>query len=517
MPASPRKPVRPAVRAVFRTAVAGAAAGALAVLSALPATAHDGDRERMQEMRDLYSEGVNVPFASSPNVSLVSSFPDTAAISGVFSPSAPYFYVSSLDSISVYDVSDPLSPQLTGVLPELVFENEAMNYGERTNAQGHTTRFVLVGVDLTQASPSDIQHNNPTGNNEVVVIDVTDPANPFIRSRAPATTSTHTLACVNARNCTTAYTAGSDGRYSIMNLSSLNTPKEVDANPGTAGVQGFRSPASGPGGPLEAGHKWNFDSAGYGFHTGGAGTSVFNVSKPRAPRLVTTTGAAGVAPGWNDFIHHNSDRPNARAFKPSSAPSMSNGNVALITEEDYENTDCATAGSFQTWKITKLDGTPAAVKPLDKINPVTEGGGGISPPQHAFCSAHWFDYHPSGIVALATYGGGLRLIDVRDPQNLKQYGYATWGVSEVWDAYWAPTRNRQGEATGKSNIVYTVDLVRGIDVYSVSLPGRKGADSAVPLSGPSFQAGLDGTAALLVLGSLTVAVVLRRRAAHLAA
>jgi len=509
MPARPRSAIRAALGLVTATA--------LTLLPALSASAHDGDRDRMREVAEQSAAGTSVPFATSPNVELVKTVPKPGAISGVFSPSAPYFYVSSLESIDVYDVSDPLSPTLTGTLPQAIFENEAMNYGERRNANGKVVaRFVLVGVDLTQASSDDISHSNPTGASEVIVVDVTDPTNPYIRGRAPALTSTHTVACVNVRNCSTAYSAGSrPGFYSIFDLDSLSKPREVDARPGVDGKQAFPSPASGPGGPLVAGHKWNFDNAGYGFHTGGAGTAVFDVSRPRHPELVTTTGEAGVAPGWNDFIHHNSARPNARAFEPYSPPSVRNGNVALITEEDYENTDCATAGSFQTWKVTTLSGRPSAVRPLDRINPVTEGGGGISPPRNAFCSAHWFDYHPSGIVALATYAGGLRLIDVRDPKNLEQYGFATFGASEVWDAYWAPKRNSRGEAIGKSNIVYTVDLVRGLDVYSVRLPGQKGAASTTPLSGPSYDAGIDGTAALVIGAGIAAVVLLRRRVAHL--
>ncbi len=469
------------------------AATALTGLFASPALAHDANHGKIARAQAMYEGASSLPVLTSNNVHHVTNVPDTLGISGVFSPSAPYFYVSSTKSISVYDVSDPRAPKLTGILDNLVFENEAMNYGERTNADGSVTRFVLVGVDLTQASSSDPQHNNPEGHNEVIVVDVTDPTDPYIRSRTPALTSTHTVACVDVRNCTTAYTAGSKGvsgkgEFSMINLSALNRPVEVDADKATAGLQAFRSPAAGPGGTLVAGHKWNFDNAGYGFHTGGAGTAVFDVSRPRAPKLVTTTGAQGVEPGWNDFIHHNSWRPNARAFKPQSAPALANGNVLLITEEDYENTDCATAGSFQTWKIQTLNGTPSAVVHLDRINPVTEGGGGISPPVDAFCSAHWFDYHPSGIVALATYAGGLRLIDVRRPQDLTQYGYATAGASQVWDAYWAPKRNTAGEAVGSSNLVYTVDLVRGLDVYAVDLPGGASA-SRVPLTAASYRMG----------------------------
>src|SRR3712207_5939923 len=65
----------------------------------------------------------------------------TSAISGVFSRSAPYFYVSGLDSISVFDVSDPKDPQLTGKLVNAIFENEAMTLGERVGPDGKIQRF----------------------------------------------------------------------------------------------------------------------------------------------------------------------------------------------------------------------------------------------------------------------------------------------------------------------------------------------------------------------------------------
>jgi len=208
---------------------------------------------------------------------------------------------------------------------------------------------------------------------------------------------------------------------------------------------------------------------------------VYDVRDPAHPRLVTTTDANGVAAGWNDFIHHNSNRPNASSFTPGSTPSVARGNVVLVTEEDYENTDCATAGSFQTWYVEKLDGTPGAIHPLDRINPV-DAGEGVALPQEAFCSAHWFDYHQSGIVAQGYYEGGLRLIDVREPRNLKEYGYFASGLSEVWDAYWVPERNSKGIATGRrTNIVYTADLVRGLDVFTVDLPGTTTTGGTLPL------------------------------------
>ena len=451
--------------------------------------AHGGESHGTAAKRKQFTDGVSVPVISSPNIRWVTNVPDTAGISGVFAKSAPYFYLSSTDSITVYDVSDPVAPRITGVLPNLVFENEAMNYGEK-KVDGVINRFVLVGADLVQASPTDPDHVGRS--NEVAIVDVTDPANPRIRSYVKTTTNTHTVACINQTDCRYAYTAGRQGKFSIVDLTDLDQPREVDADPATAGTQPFLSPAGGPNPVFTsgAGHKWNFDNAGYGIHTGSGGSAIFDVSNPTAPRLVATTDENGTRDPWNNFIHHNSARPNASKFSPTAAPSLANGNVLLVTEEDYENTDCSTAGSFQTWQVTSLDGTPGTIHPLDRINPV-DLGEGVSAPQMAFCSAHWFDVHQSGIVAAGFYEGGLRLIDARDPRDLKEYGYVASGLSEVWDAYWVPVRNKNGGATGqKTNIVYTVDAVRGLDVYTVDLPGT-GTGSGLPLLG-----GLAGAAGL---------------------
>ena len=500
---------------VFRSTSALASAGVLLLAGAVlasPASAHQNDSSSATQKRQQYLDGVSVPVLSSPNIRLVTTRPDTAAISGAFAKSAPFFYVSSTDSITVYDVSDPLSPVPKGVLANLVFENEAMNYGEK-KVDGVVNRFLLVGADLVQYSPSTSDPTDVGTFNELLVVDVTDPTKPYVRSRLKTSTNTHTVSCINETDCQYAYTAGGSGKYSVVDLTNLDSPREV-------GV--FASPAARPKPPFTsgAGHKWNFDDAGYGIHTGSSGSAVFDVSNPTAPRLAATTDSSALTGPWNDFIHHNSARPNAAKFDTAAAPSLAKGNVLLITEEDYENTDCATAGSLQTWQVTSLDGTAGTIHPLDRINPVYLGEG-VSAPHMAFCSAHWFDVHQSGIVAQGYYEGGLRLIDARDPGNLTEYGYVASGLSEVWDAYWVPQRNKNGVATStKTNIVYTVDAVRGVDVYTVDLPGSTTAPSLLgglgPLGVTGSTGGASGDPALTLLaraltGLAGLCLVRRRR------
>lgn len=441
------------------------------------------------------------PVIASDNVSLIGALPGTAAISGVFSRSAPYFYVSGADSVSVIDVKDPRSPQLVGKLVNAVFENEAMTLGERTLADGTIQRFVLVGNDLGQVtlSPSGSQLGR-VGGLQLTVVDVTDPTAPKIAGQTPsagdgaATTSTHTVACANAA-CTYAYSAGEEGEFSIIDLRDLSSPREVGTvvSPAAKGNEVFTR---------GAGHHWNIDGAGIAWHTGSGGTAAFDISDPLNPLLLTGTDEHGTKTPYNDFIHHNSMRPNAKAFAPGRPASVTNGNVVLVTEEDYANDGdevvCSKAGTFQTWELRDLDGAAyrarnpkgepnlGTMRPLDIINAPDEAGGGLTTPAGAFCSAHWFDYHPSGIVAQGYYQQGLRLIDVRDPRNLQQYGYATAGASQVWDAYWAPERDAAGAVVPgrKTNLVYTVDVVQGVHVYEVS-----GLPADLPSSGDSGDRG----------------------------
>ena len=435
------------------------------------------------------------PLTNSPNVESIDREPGTLAISGVFSPTAPYFYVSGLDQVTVFDVSNPKNPQRVGQLANAIFENEAMTLGERPE-KGKTRRFVLLGNDLYQASagPGGIQRGR-IGGGELIVVDVTDPTSPAIIGRTPstgtgaATTSTHTVACMNP-SCSIAYSAGDSGKFSVFDLSDLTKPRQVAELP---------SPAAAPNPVFTSGsgHHWSVDGASVAWHTGSGGTAAFDVRDPSRPKALNGTDANGTASPYNDFIHHNSQRPNARAFKPGKSPSVANGNVALVTEEDYANEGdelaCDRAGTFQTWEVPTLDGTAyrasnpdlepnkGSIRVLDTINPPAESGGGLSTPVGAFCSAHWFDYHQSGVIAQGFYQQGLRLVNVRDARDLKQEGFVTGGGTEVWDAYWAPQRDSSGRAKPgyKTNLVYTVDAVRGVEVFEV-----KNLPPDLPVNGP---------------------------------
>ena len=184
------------------TLAAGLTVGAslaLAPLFAGPASAHgDKGADLRRERASLLAGAGDTPMLSG-NVQHLANRPGTAGISGCFMKSAPLFVTSGVESVRVWNVKDATDPTQVGVLPNALFENEAMNCGEHRTQEG-TRRFALIGVDSVQASPTDPQHVN-VGGNELIVVEVTDPAAPAIVGRAPATTSTHTVACVDQYDC----------------------------------------------------------------------------------------------------------------------------------------------------------------------------------------------------------------------------------------------------------------------------------------------------------------------------
>jgi hypothetical protein len=74
---------------------------------------------------------------------------------------------------------------------------------------------------------------------------------------------------------------------------------------------------------------------------------------------------------------------------------------------------------------------------------------------------------------------------------------------------WLPVYDDQGRQTGKkSNVVYAIDLVRGLDVYSVDVPGDGHGASPQPGVSPERSAVDRAAEGVLPLGLLGVALAL---------
>jgi len=406
---------------ILRNARRAVLAAVVALAAALPAGA--GAQSDAISVVDS-----DLPFVSE-NIRLVGTIPVAGAIGAVFR--GQHMYVTGLSGLSTFDISDPAAPRLTSVTPLPHFENEDVSLGGN---------LLLIANDSAE------------GVGVLYVFDLSNPAAPALRSAFPTggdillnNTPSHTATCL--QECRFAYLAGSSRGITIVDLRNPDLPR----------IAGSFTP------PITswATHDVEVDSQGYAWVVGAAGTAAYDVRDPLRPVLVARTDASATTGPLNDFIHHNSFRmTRTRGGKEVAT------DIVLITEEDYERPTCADAGSFQTWKINGgLSAvTPATLTNLDswatELDELTRLEG--HSPATVLCSAHWFDVR-DGLVAQGWYEQGTRILDVRDPANIKQVGYFVMPVTETWAAYWAPTDPR-GE------VVYTVDLARGIDILRVERP-----------------------------------------------
>lgn len=363
----------------------------------------------------------DLPFVS-PNIDVLGTIPIAGAISANFK--GQYMYVTGLSGLTTVDISNPAAPRLTDLDPLPHFENEDVTLGGN---------LLLISNDSAE------------GVGVLYIFDISNPAAPVLRGKPflldtiLGTMPSHTATCIQA--CKYVYLAGNSDGITIIDLRNPDAPR-------VAGK--FTPPITG-----WATHDVNVDSANFVWIVGAGGTAAYSIADPLRPVLVGKTDFTGTT-GLNDFIHHNSIRPQVVLADGT----KKHGSVLLVTEEDYERPTCQDAGSFQTWQISGAlsANKPAVLKNLDswatELDELTRTAG--HSPATVLCSAHWFDER-AGLVAQGWYEQGTRILDVRNPRDIKQVGYFVMPGTETWAANWAPTDPR-GE------IFYTVDLSRGIDI-----------------------------------------------------
>ena len=141
----------------------------------------------------------------------------------------------------------------------------------------------------------------------------------------------------------------------------------------------------------------------------------------------------------------------------------------VLTATEREHVRCETRdeenlGAFEVWDASSWKRT-RTFRPLHKWH--VSGNGVYTDGQPAVsgyygCSAHWFEPHPDfadgGTVALGYYGHGVRFLDVANNGKITESGYFLGWGAQTSAAYWIT-----------DEIVYTVDMQRGIDVVRVKL------------------------------------------------
>jgi hypothetical protein len=375
---------------------------------------------------------------ASDNVRILGSLPAPNAISARFRDDV--MYLSTLQGLITYDVSDPRAPRELGRLPLPHFQNEDVDLGRD---------ILLISNDAAESTGI------------LYVVDIADPANPRLRSTLHMGGNPllggpgHTASCV--LDCAFAWVTDGGG-IRVVDLRDPDSPTSVGVydTPAGGGIVTHDVQVD------ENGLYWVAGFGGTvayrlprGYDGDGLGELVYRTNAEGESTYMTELGL-GDGEGYNDFIHHNSLR-------------RRNSSVLYVTEEDYTRPGCRGQGSFQRWSVPRENrGAKKGVAELTPIDQwVTELAADTASPA-AVCSAHYFDER-DGLIAHGWYQQGLRLLDVTGDE-IRQVGYYITPAILAWGAYFVPT-----DPTGE--VVYVLNHANGVDILEVS---RDGSPAQMP-------------------------------------
>lgn len=342
---------------------------------------------------------------NSPNVEYVKHIPFEVGTATGAKVIGKFLYVTSWKSFSIYDVSDPLNPELAG--PPVPFGFKFENEDVATNG-----KIMLFSEQL----PQNILH----------VWDVEDKSNP-VQIAQLAGGGGHTSECV--LKCT--YSYSSTGV--IVDLRDPTDPKiagdwSLDENDEDR--------------PAGSAHDVNEVAPGMVL-TSSRPIMLLDARKnPASPALVAVGDDERVTGG----IHSNR------------WPNTGKDPIVLFSSESNATGRCTgDNGAFMTWSSKNWQKTKS-LKLLDIYqlqsgtytdgNPAANGLG---------CSSHWFQEHPTfkggGLVAMGAYEHGTRFVEVAKNGKISEVGYFMPHAGSTSAAYWL-----------NKEIVYSVDYSRGIDI-----------------------------------------------------
>jgi hypothetical protein len=318
---------------------------------------------------------------SSSNVTYISTVPyEVAGTPSGARLVGRFLYVAGARTLSIYDVSDPIAPELLSITPiGPVFPNEDVD----TNGK------VLLMTSETVGK-------------KMFVYDVEDKSAP-VKLAEVAPVPDHTFTCV--LKCR--YAWGSRG--TIIDLEDPSKPKIAGSWGGAPPNDGFDVTEVAPGLVLTS-------------------TRTIRLMDARKDPLHPKTLAMGGTTD-NRLIHSNR------------WPRRGRDDFFLVQgETPFSRTCDENSGAFMTWDASRWKRTHS----FTLIDEFRVGNGTYvdgDPPAGVFgCTNMWFQEHPrfrdGGLVAAAFFEHGTRFLEVDDEGEIEQVGYFTPVGGATIASYW---------------------------------------------------------------------------------
>ncbi|MEA2461499.1 MAG: hypothetical protein QOH90_1676 [Actinomycetota bacterium] len=318
-----------------------------------------------------------------------------------------YLYVTSVKTLTIYDVSKPTAPKLMSRTPIGGWENEDVA----------TNGSVLIFAD--------------TRPNILRVFNVEDKTNPVEIADVPDAAS-HTMECLF--DCKWLY--GSTGLI-------------VD----------IRNPEK----PILQKEKWTdvtpFKDSSYPSH---------DLVEVRPGVLLTSSNPVLLLDARKDLLHPKivaTGDPGDTAFVHSAMwPQHGTDKIMMSAGETNATPRCELgSAAFRTWDASswKRTHTFHTIDSFTLHNGTATDG---NPPVNGMgCSTHWFEQNPAfndgGIVGLGAYDHGTRFLHITPAGKIHEAGYFMPVGAETSALHWITDR-----------IVYSIDYTRGIDILRYTGP-----------------------------------------------
>lgn len=322
-----------------------------------------------------------------------------------------YFYMGSYKHFAIYDVSDPVNPQLVSTTP-LVGQGLTM---EDIDTNGK----ILV---LTAQTPV---------SSELQVWDVEDKSAPTKIATLPGA-GDHTVSCV--LECKWAY--GSTPGKTIVDLREPAAPK-----------------IAGSWEHLGVDYVHDVTEVAPGWVVASTDPMIYiDARNPAKPKTAA----------WAPMDENLGPPTQQKIVGTNRWPRAAKDRFLLVSEETPFSGQCSSSSAaLRTYDARKW----RSKNRLVETGSYRVANGGYSdgnPPANAVgCSALWFQHHPEfhngGMVAAAFAEHGMRLLDVQGNGRIEELGYYVPYGGAVSAAYWVT-----------DEIVYSVDLTRGFDILRIA-------------------------------------------------
>ncbi|HEX2241445.1 MAG TPA: hypothetical protein VHJ82_09930 [Actinomycetota bacterium] len=381
---------------------------------------------------------------SSPNVEFVKNVRvDLAGVSVSETWGATlrgrYLYVTGWGVLTIFDVSRPEDPVKVSQLPaQLSLDSEVGAIADAREDPDTNGTILPTLISLT-----------PFVRKELVVVDVSNKAEPEIISRLRLTERAHTISCLD--DCRWAYI--SDGH-----IIDLRDPRDPQLEPVLWNEQlRFFPTGFGPS-PVHDVTEVAEDLV----LTASVPIYLLDTSNPLRPIVLAQSDSSPYSFGGVAW-------PNA----PHSSLVLSFSEPGAFPAPGCKVRDALQGTSYDSalatwdaahWRRTGIFTRVDAYFPSDGV--FADGNPPVSATHDSGCSASWFDLHPNfrerGLVAAAFYGNGVKFLQVSQEGKFEEQGYWLPSTSAVFgsiDAEWAD-----------EDTVYAISIDRGIDVLRFTAP-----------------------------------------------